>query len=134
MQDAFGHEQLGGVAPIIARLIKHKLGYKYHYAIADYLQRSARHIASQTDLDHACAIGEAAIDAIIKGENNIMLTIDRQPGAEYSWKIGSVPLANVANVENKIPRNYIDEEGYGISEEGRRYLEPLIQGEEYPHY
>lgn len=134
MKDAFGHEQLGGVAPIIARLIKHKLGYKHHWAVADYLQRAARHIASQTDVDQAYALGKAAVEYALKGVNNVMLTIEREHSDDYRWRIGSVPLHKVANVETKLPRHYIRDDGFGISEDGRRYLEPLIRGEAYPPY
>lgn len=132
--DAFGHKQLGGVAPTLAQLIKQHLGYKYHWAVADYLQRAARHITSQTDLDQAYALGQAAIEFAMKGKNNVMLTIENIPGAHYQWQIGSVPLDQVANKESKMPRNFITEDGFGITDECRRYLEPLIQGEAYPPY
>lgn len=132
--DAFGHEQLGGVAPVLAGLIKKHLGYKYHWAVADYLQRAARHIASQTDLDQAYALGKAAVDFALAGNTDVMLTICREPGTEYRWHIGSTPLANVANVESKMPRDYIDAEGFAITEKCYQYLSPLIQGEAYPPY
>ncbi len=132
--DAFGHEQLGGVAPILARLIKQKHGYKYHWAVADYLQRAARHLASQTDVDQAYALGQAAIEYALKGENNVMLTIKREPGEDYRWSIGTAPLSEVANIEAKIPRDFISEDGFGITEACRRYLQPLIYGEAYPPY
>lgn len=134
LTDAFGHEQLGGVAPILARLIKCHLGYKYHWAVADYLQRAARHIASQTDLDQAYALGKTAVEYALAGKSDIMLTIQREMGANYSWNIGSAPLSQVANVEYKMPRNYINEEGFGITDACFKYLEPLIQGEAYPPY
>ena len=132
--DAFGHEQLGGVAPIISRLIKKHLGLKYHWAVADYLQRSARHIASQTDLEQAYALGQSAVELALQGANNVMLNINRQTGPNYQWSIGTVPLSEVANVESKMPRNFISEDGLGITEAAREYLLPLIQGEAYPPY
>jgi 6-phosphofructokinase 1 len=134
MLDAFGHEQLGGVAPVIARLIKRHLGYKYHWAVADYLQRAARHIASQTDLDQAYALGKAAVEYSLNGKTDVMLTIQRETGPVYRWNIGSAPLSQVANIEYKMPRNYIEEDGFGITEACYKYLEPLIQGEAYPPY
>lgn len=132
--DAFGHEQLGGVAPVIARLIKRHLGYKYHWAVADYLQRAARHIASQTDLDQAYALGKAAVEFALNGKTDVMLTIQRETAPVYRWNIGTAPLSQVANVEYKMPRNYIDEEGFAITEACYKYLSPLIQGEAYPPY
>lgn len=134
LKDAFGHVQLGGVAPIIANLIKQKLGLKYHYAIADYLQRAARHIASQTDVDHAYALGRAAVDYAIAGKNGVMLTIVRDFETPYQWHIDSVPLENVANIERKMPKEFISQDGYGITEVCRKYLQPLIAGEAYPPY
>lgn len=132
--DAFGHAQLGGVAPIISRLIKDKLGYKYHYAIADYLQRSARHIASKTDVEQAYALGKTAVELALAGRNAIMPIIIRQPGENYHWTIGEAPLEKVANVEVGLQRDYITEDGFGITEKGRQYLSPLIHGEDYPPY
>jgi ATP-dependent phosphofructokinase / diphosphate-dependent phosphofructokinase len=132
--DAFGHHQLGGVAPILCRMIKEHLNYKYHWAVADYLQRSARHIASKTDVEQAYALGEAAVEYALSGKNNVMLTIERQTGPEYHWKIGTASLEKVANVEFKMPRHFIDEEGFHITDAARHYLMPLIQGESYPPY
>lgn len=132
--DAFGHEQLGGVAPILARLIKKNLGFKLHWAIADYLQRSARHIASYTDVEQAYALGKAAVEHALRGENNVMLTIEREASPEYRWKIGTAPLDKVANVEVKMPRHYITEDGFNITDKCRQYMEPLIQGEAHPPY
>lgn len=132
--DAFGHEQLGGVAPVLAQLIKQKLDYKYHYAVADYLQRAARHVASHTDVEQAYALGKAAIEYSLKGFSNIMLTIERLQGPEYQWQIGTAPLDQVANVEAKMPRDYISEDGYSITDKCRQYLHPLIQGESHPPY
>ena len=134
LTDAFGHEQLGGVAPIVARFIKKHLGYKYHWAVMDYLQRAARHIASQTDLDQAYALGKAAIEYALSGKNNVMLTIVRQPGPDYRWNIGTTSLAGVANVEYKLPSHFITEDGFGITRACHDYLEPLIHGEAYPPY
>lgn len=133
-KDSFGHSQLGGVAPVIANLIKTELDLKYHYAIADYLQRSARHIASQTDLEHAYAVGHAAVNYAREGENSIMTTIVRDSSNPYQWHTGKAPLAEIANVEKKMPRDYINEEGYSITDKAREYLLPLIQGEAYPIY
>jgi 6-phosphofructokinase len=132
--DAFGHKQLGGVAPQIAKLIKEELGYKYHYAISDYLQRSARHIASKTDVEQAYALGKAAVEFALAGKNAVMPIIVRQPGPVYQWTIGEAPLEKVANVEVNLPRDYITEDGYGITEKARDYLSPLIEGEDYPPY
>lgn len=133
-QDAFGHKQLGGVAPLVAQLIKSQLGYKYHWAVADYLQRAARHIASKTDVEQAYALGKAAIDAALKGKDGIMLTIVRKPGKNYRWTIGDVALEKVANVERKMPRDYITQDGFHITKACRNYLSPLIKGEDYPQY
>jgi 6-phosphofructokinase len=134
IKDAFGHSQLGGVAPIIAQLIKDKLNYKYHWAVADYLQRSARHIASQVDLDQAYALGCTAVEQAIAGKSNIMLTIERRPSKTYRWRIGEIPLEKVANAERKVPRNFISKDGFQITAACRDYLAPLIVGEAYPPY
>ena len=134
VRDAFGHAQLGGVAPTLAEMIKSELGYKYHWAVADYLQRSARHIASATDVEQAYAVGAAAVEFAVAGKNAVMATIVRGTGKRYSWSIGEAPLANVANVEKKMPRNYISRDGFGITDAARDYLAPLIQGEAYPNY
>jgi ATP-dependent phosphofructokinase / diphosphate-dependent phosphofructokinase len=133
-RDAFGHAQLGGVAVEIAQLVKSKLGYKYHYAVADYLQRSARHIASKVDVDQAYAVGKAAVEFAIKGHNAVMPTIVRTSNKPYRWKIGMANLADVANHEKMLPRNYISKDGFGITAACRRYLAPLIVGEAYPPY
>jgi 6-phosphofructokinase 1 len=132
--DAFGHKQLGGVAPVIAKLIKDQLGYKYHWAVADYLQRSARHIASQTDVEQAYAVGAAAVEFALQGKNAIMPIIVREEGEPYRYHIGEAPLEKVANTEVAMPRHYINEEGFHITPACRRYLLPLIQGEGYPPY
>lgn len=132
--DAFGHAQLGGVAPLIAQLCKDKLGYKYHWAVADYLQRSARHIASKTDVEQAYALGKAAVKLALKGKNAVMPTIVRKANQPYRWGIGTANLADVANVEKMMPRNYISSDGFGITETCREYLQPLIAGEDYPPY
>jgi ATP-dependent phosphofructokinase / diphosphate-dependent phosphofructokinase len=132
--DAFGHKQLGGVAPTLANMIKAELGYKYHWALADYLQRSARHIASATDVEQAYAVGAAAVHKAMQGKNAIMPTIVRGKGAKYSWSIGEAPLDKIANVEQKMPRKYISKDGFHITEECRTYLSPLIQGEDYPPF
>lgn len=132
--DAFGHKQLGGVAPVIAKMIKDSLGYKYHWALADYLQRSARHIASQVDVDQAYAMGQAAVNMALSGKNAMMPIIVRNPGDKYAWSVGEAPLEKVANVEVKMPREFITPDGFGITEVCRKYLSPLIQGEAYPPY
>ena len=133
-RDAFGHAQLGGVAPVIAQLVKDKLGYKYHWAVADYLQRAARHIASRTDVEQAYALGRAAVEMALAGDNAVMPTIVRLADEPYRWEIGQATLSEVANVEKKMPRDFITADGYGITEACRRYLRPLILGEDYPPY
>jgi 6-phosphofructokinase 1 len=133
-KDAFGHQQLGGIAPTVASMIKHSLGYKYHYAVADYLQRSARHIASKTDVEQAYAVGYAAVEKALQGKNAIMMTIERNAWEPYSWSLGEAPLDRIANQEKKMPRSFISEDGFGITQEARDYLMPLIAGEAYPPY
>ncbi|NKB46574.1 MAG: diphosphate--fructose-6-phosphate 1-phosphotransferase [Legionellales bacterium] len=132
--DAFGHKQLGGVAPAIAQRVKQHLGYKYHWAVADYLQRSARHIASQTDVDQAYALGRAAVELALTGHNAVMPTIVRDSQTPYRWSIGQAALADVANIERPLPSEYIREDGFGITSVCYQYLQPLIQGEAYPPY
>mgnify|MGYP001258541503 CR=1 FL=1 len=134
LRDAFGHAQLGGVAPVIAALIKQRLGLKYHWAVADYLQRAARHIASKTDVEQAYALGRAAVDMALAGNTAVMPTIERVSDEPYRWAIGEARLEDVANVEKILPRNYITDDGYGITPPCRRYLSPLIVGEDYPPY
>ncbi len=134
LKDAFGHAQLGGVAPLIANLVRGKLGYKYHWAVADYLQRAARHIASKTDLEQSYAVGKAAVELAVKGESAVMPTILRVSGRPYRWKIGVAKLEDVANVEKKLPRDFITPDGFHITAKCRRYLEPLVAGEAYPPY
>lgn len=133
-KDAFGHSQLGGVAPVLANLVKDNLGYKYHWAVADYLQRAARHIASQTDVDQAYALGQAAIEFALAGKSGVMPIIVRKKDKPYRWTIGEAPLEKVANVEKAMPRKYISRDGFGITDACRAYLQPLIQGEAYPPY
>ncbi len=133
-KDAFGHTQLGGVGPLVADMVRANLGYKFHWAVADYLQRSARHIASKVDVEQAYAVGKAAVELAIKGHNAIMPMIRRTSSKPYRWKIDHVPLAKVANVEKHVPREYITDDGFGITAACRRYLEPLITGEDYPPY
>ena len=131
-RDAFGHAQLGGAAPMIAGIVKEKLGYKYHWAVPDYLQRSARHIASKTDVEQAVAVGKAAVEYAMAGMNAVMPVIVRTSDAPYRWKIEPVKLAKVANHEKKLPKSFIRRDGYGITAAARRYLEPLIRGEDAP--
>jgi ATP-dependent phosphofructokinase / diphosphate-dependent phosphofructokinase len=133
-KDAFGHAQLGGVGPLVADMVRANLGYKYHWAVADYLQRSARHIASKVDVAQAYAVGRAAVELAIKGHSAIMPMIKRKSTKPYRWVIDHVPLAAVANVERHVPREYITADGFGITAACRRYLEPLIAGEDYPPY
>ena len=133
-RDAFGHAQLGGVAPVVAQLVKDKLGYKYHWAVADYLQRAARHIASKVDVEQAYAVGRAAVELALKGHNSVMPTIVRTSDKPYRWKIGMARLEDVANKEKMLPRDYITTDGFHITAKGRRYLAPLIKGEDYPPY
>ncbi|MEC9284789.1 MAG: 6-phosphofructokinase [Pseudomonadota bacterium] len=132
--DAFGHVQLGGVAPTIAAMINDKHGYKYHWAVADYLQRAARHIASKTDVDQAYAVGKAAVEHAVRGRDGIMVTIRRTSDLPYRWTVGEAPLHRVANVERRMPKSYISRDGFGITARARRYLAPLIRGEDYPKY
>jgi 6-phosphofructokinase 1 len=132
--DAFGHKQLGGVAPVIAKLIKENCGYKYHWAVADYLQRSARHIASKTDVEQAYAVGKAALEFALAGKNAVMPIIVRTQDNPYRWSVGEAPLEKVANVEVKMPPDYISKDGFHITDSCRKYLTPLIQGEDYPPY
>nr|CDQ33006.1 6-phosphofructokinase [Virgibacillus halodenitrificans] len=132
--DAFGHRQLGGVAPTLAGMVKQDLGYKYHWAVADYLQRSARHLASKTDVEQAYAVGQKAVELALEGKNAMMPTIKRVSETPYEWRIDAAPLAEVANKEKFMPRDYIREDGFGITEAGRRYLSPLIQGEDFPPF
>jgi ATP-dependent phosphofructokinase / diphosphate-dependent phosphofructokinase len=133
-RDAFGHTQLGGVAPVVANMVREAHGYKYHWAVADYLQRAARHIASKVDVEQAYAVGRAAVELAVKGVNAVMPTIVRKSQRPYRWAIGHVPLSEVANKEKKLPADYIREDGFGISAACRRYLEPLVSGEAYPPY
>jgi ATP-dependent phosphofructokinase / diphosphate-dependent phosphofructokinase len=133
-RDAFGHTQLGGVGPVVANMVREAHGYKYHWAVADYLQRSARHIASKVDAEQAYAVGKAAVELAVKGVNAVMPTIVRKSSKPYRWVIGHIPLAEVANKEKKLPADYIRDDGFGITAACRRYLEPLIAGEAYPPY
>jgi 6-phosphofructokinase len=134
LRDAFGHAQLGGVAPVVASIIKEGLGLKYHWGVADYLQRAARHIASKADVEQAYATGKAAVELAIKGHNSVMPTVVRKSSKPYKWTIGMAPLSKVANVEKMMPTDYITADGFGITAKCRTYLEPLIKGEDYPPY
>ncbi|MEJ0037396.1 MAG: 6-phosphofructokinase [Gammaproteobacteria bacterium] len=133
-KDAFGHTQLGGVGPVVANMVREAHGYKFHWAVADYLQRAARHIASKVDVEQAYAVGKAAVELAVKGVNAVMPTIVRKAARPYRWTVGHVPLDQVANQEKKVPREFVTEDGFGITEACRRYLEPLIAGEDYPPY
>lgn len=134
LKDAFGHAQLGGVAPVIADLVKQKLNYKYHWAVADYLQRSARHIASKTDVEQAYQLGKSAVELALSNHNAVMPIIVREQDWPYRWSIGQVPLEQVANVERKMPKEFIQEDGFGITKACEEYLLPLIQGEDFPPF
>ena len=133
-KDAFGHAQLGGVAPVVANLVTSKLGYKNHWAVADYLQRAARHIASATDVEQAYALGRAAVKLAVAGKTAVMPTIVRTSDAPYRWKIGEAKLSKVANVERFMPKSFISKDGFDITPKALRYLTPLIAGEDYPQY
>lgn len=133
-RDAFGHAQLGGVASVVAQMVRDKLGFKYHYAVADYLQRSARHIASATDVKQAYAVGKAAVEFALAGKTAVMPVIKRVSDKPYRWRIDEAPLSRVANKEKMLPARFITKDGFGITEAARRYLQPLIRGEDYPPY
>jgi 6-phosphofructokinase 1 len=134
LSDAFGHHQLGGVAPILADLLSRIHGYKCHWAVLDYLQRSGRHLASLVDVEQAYAIGKKTVKMALEGKSGLMATIERISNTPYEWIIGEAALSEVANKEKNLPRDFIREDGYGISEKAREYLSPLIQGEAYPPY
>ncbi|MGB0997075.1 MAG: 6-phosphofructokinase [Pseudomonadales bacterium] len=133
-KDAFGHAQLGGVAPVIANMVTSKLGYKNHWAVADYLQRAARHVASATDVEQAYALGRAAVKLAVAGKTAVMPTIVRTSDAPYRWKIGEAKLSKVANVERFMPKSFISKDGFDVTPKALRYLTPLIAGEDYPRY
>ena len=133
-RDSFGHAQLGGAAPVVANMIKEALGYKFHWAVADYLQRAARHLASESDVEQAYALGKAAVEKALEGKNSIMPTVVRESSSPYKWSIGEAPLSEVANVEKMMPMDFISDDGYGITDKCKEYLYPLIQGEAYPPY
>jgi len=134
LRDAFGHAQLGGVAPLIAQLVLEKLKQKYHWAVADYLQRSARHIASKTDVLQSYAVGKAAVELAVKGRSGVMPIIVRKSSRPYRWAIGVAELKDIANAEKMMPRDFITADGFYITAKCRQYLEPLVQGEDYPPY
>ena len=133
-RDAFGHQQLGGVAPTLASMIKQSTGYKYHWALSDYLQRSARHLASKIDVDHAHAVGRRAVEMALEGKTSLMVTIEREKGEKYKWFLGEASLEKVANMEKKMPRNFITKDGFGITKKAKDYLKPLIIGEDFPPF
>ena len=134
LKDAFGHSQLGGAAPVVANMIQDGLGYKYHWGVADYMQRAARHIASKSDVDQAYATGKAAVEYAIKGHNSVMPAIKRVSNKPYKWKIVMAPLSKIANVEKMMPANFISKDGFSITSKCREYLAPLMKGEDYPPY
>ena len=134
VKDAFGHAQLGGVAPVVTSMIKGSLNYKCHWAVCDYLQRAARHLSPATDVEQAYALGKAAVELAVNGENAVMPTIVRTSDSPYRWEIGKADLADVANVEEMMPADYISDNGFFITDACRTYLQPLIEGEAYPPY
>lgn len=133
-RDSFGHAQLGGAAPVVANMVKEALGHKYHWAVADYLQRAARHLASAADVEQAYALGEAAVNLALEGRNSVMPAVIRKSSNPYRWEIGVGDLKDIANVEKMMPAEYITDDGFGITEACREYLLPLIEGEDYPPY
>ncbi len=133
-RDSFGHAQLGGAAPVVANMIKDALGYKFHWAVADYLQRAARHLASESDVEQAYALGVKAVEFALEGHNAIMPTVDRISNNPYKWEIGQAALSEVANVEKMMPMDFITDDGFGITQACKDYLYPLIKGEAYPPY
>jgi len=133
-KDAFGHAHLGGAAPVVAHIIRDALGYRFHWAVANYLQRAARHIASRTDAEQAYELGQAAVELAIAGHNSVMPTIERISDEPYKYRIGMADLKDVANIEKFMPKDFISEDGFGITDKCKRYLMPLIQGEDYPQY
>jgi len=133
-KDAFGHAQLGGIGPLIASIVREKLKFKYHWAVADYLQRAARHLASKTDLEQSYAVGKAAVEYALAGKNAVMPAIVRVSDRPYRWKIAEAPLTDIANREKMLPRDYISADGYGITAKARAYLAPLIKGEAPPPF
>lgn len=133
-RDSFGHAQLGGAAPVVANMIKDALGYKFHWAVADYLQRAARHLSSRSDVEQAYALGKAAVELALEGKNSVMPAVIRTSNSPYQWHIGIGELKDIANVEKMMPMEYISEDGYGITDACREYLQPLIEGEDYPPY
>ena len=133
-RDAFGHSQLGGIAPFISELINNKLKIKNHWAVADYLQRSARHIASKVDLEQAQAVGSFAIKYALAGMNGVMPIIVRNKGPKYKWSIEAAPLSKIANLEKKLPKSFISKNGMNVTQKAIDYLMPLIQGESHPPY
>lgn len=134
VKDAFGHSQLGGVAPVVTQMVKDELNLKCHWAVCDYLQRAARHIGSKTDMEQAYALGAAAVELAMQGVNAVMPTVVRTSDSPYQWTTGHAPLADVANVEEKMPQDYISDDGMFITNACRTYLSPLIEGEDYPTY
>ena len=133
-KDAFGHTQLGGVAPTLANMVKQALGYKFHWAVADYLQRAARHISSATDVEQAYTVGQKAVEMALAGKQAVMPIIVREQSSPYRWHIGEAPLSEVANQEKKMPIHYISDDGFGITDDCREYLQPLIEGEAFPPF
>ena len=127
-KDAFGHSQLGGVAPRLAELINKKLKLKNHWAVADYLQRSASHLSSGVDRAHAYEVGKKAVQYALKGLNGVMPIIKRKSSMPYQWEVVPAPLTKIANVEKKLPAGFISKDGMGMTKRARSYFQPLIEG------
>ena len=127
-KDAFGHSQLGGVAPRLADLVNNKLKLKNHWAVADYLQRSASHLSSGIDRAHAYEVGKKAVQYALQGLNGVMPVIKRKSSMPYKWEVVSAPLTKIANVEKKLPAGFISKDGMGMTKKARSYFQPLIEG------
>ena len=127
-KDAFGHSQLGGVAPRLADLVNNKLKLKNHWAVADYLQRSASHLSSGIDRAHAYEVGKKAVQYALQGLNGVMPVIKRKSSMPYKWEVVSAPLTKIAKVEKKLPSVFISKDGMGMTKKARSYFQPLIEG------
>ena len=127
-KDAFGHSQLGGVAPRLAELVNNKLKLKNHWAVADYLQRSASHLSSGVDRTQAYEVGKKAVQFAVNGQNGVMPVIKRKSSKPYRWEVVSAPLTKIANVEKKLPAGFISKDGFGMTKRARNYFQPLIEG------
>ena len=131
-KDSFGHAQLGGVAPMLSNMIMNNLKLKVHWAVSDYLQRAARHISSSVDVDQAYKLGTESVELAKKNITDVMLTIEKKKSSKFKWSIGTTKLDNVANIEKKLPKNYIKSNGYEITAACKKYISNLIEGESFP--